>query len=134
MTRSHAQSGFTLIEIIVAFLVFALAFASVLQIITKSMRNTARSTQFTQAALFAQSKLDSYAIEETLEEGSDAGDFDDNFSWSMDVSEYQPPILGDDTGIDYPIVLYQIDLTVEWQEGRRSAQFSTLRAHTPERI
>ena len=40
-----------------AFVVFALIFATSLQVMSGAMRNTVKSDQYTQAALWAQSRL-----------------------------------------------------------------------------
>ena len=43
--------GFTLIEVMAAFAVFALLFGVVLQVLSTSMTNTRRAGDYTQAAL-----------------------------------------------------------------------------------
>lgn len=123
------QGGFTLIEVMAAFAVFALMFGVVLQILSTSLSNTRRAGDFTQAALWAQSKLDPAGIESMLEPGRSTGRFDDRFSWTLEVSE---ELVFDERGLDaldLPIALYRLDLTVTWGERPvREAQFSTLRS------
>ncbi|MEN1727179.1 MAG: prepilin-type N-terminal cleavage/methylation domain-containing protein [Pseudomonadota bacterium] len=123
------QSGFTLIEVMAAFAVFALLFGVVLQILSTSMTNTRRSGDYTQAALWAQSKLDVLGLEETLEPGEQSGEFDDRFRWSLRVEEVMS---FDDTGLDMtelPVSLYAVELIVEWGENpTREAVFTTLRS------
>ena len=60
---THAQAGFTLIEVMAAFAIFAVLFGVMLQILSTSISNTRRSGDFTQAALLAQSQLDMIGIE-----------------------------------------------------------------------
>ncbi len=123
------QSGFTLIEVMAAFAVFALMFGVVLQILSTSLSNTRRAGDFTQAALWAQSKLDPAGIETMLEPGRTSGSFDDRFSWTLEVSE---EMVFDERGLDVmdlPVALYRLDLTVTWGERpQREAHFSTLRS------
>ncbi|MCC5866053.1 MAG: prepilin-type N-terminal cleavage/methylation domain-containing protein [Wenzhouxiangella sp.] len=123
------QRGFTLIEIMAAFALFALLFGMVLQILSTSLSNTRRAGDFTQAALWAQSKLDVAGIETMLEPGRTRGQFDDRFSWVLEVSE---ELVFDERGLDaldLPIALYRLELTVEWGERPvREAYFSTLRS------
>ena len=135
MIRGRAQRGFTLLEILAAFVIFALAFASVLQILSGSLRNTMRAADYTQAALWAQSKLDLVGIDPILEEGSDFGRFDDKYSWTLNIEPY---LLGEegeggeagteaeDIGID----LFLVQLDVSWGEEprRRTATFKTMRS------
>ena len=55
---ARRSGGFTLLELLLAFMVFALSFATVLEILSGSMRNTVRARHFTEAALTAQSIMD----------------------------------------------------------------------------
>ncbi|WP_376697018.1 type IV pilus modification PilV family protein [Wenzhouxiangella sp. EGI_FJ10305] len=127
--RPGRQGGFTLIEVMAAFMVFALLFGVVLQILSTSVGNTRMSGDYTQAALWAQSKLDVLGLEKMIEPGVTQGRFNDEFTWRMDVRETE---VADERGLDLqeelPIALYHVILTVEWAEGRRQATFETLRS------
>jgi general secretion pathway protein I len=125
----HRQSGFTLIEVMAAFAVFALLFGVVLQILSTSLSNTRRAGDYTQAALWAQSKLDVLGLEEVLEPGESSGEFDDRYRWYLRVEEVMS---FDDSGLDLaelPVSLYGVELVVEWGENpTREAVFTTLRS------
>jgi len=127
--RRGRQGGFTLIEVMAAFAVFALLFGVVLQILSTSMSNTRRAGDFTQAALWAQSMLDTAGVERMLEPGQTRGSFDERFSWTLDVEEY---MVFDERGLDaldLPIALYSLELTVYWGDNvPREAVFRTLRS------
>lgn len=127
--RRSRQAGFTLIEVLAAFVIFALLFGVVLQILSTSMSNTRLSGDYTRAALWAQSKLDVIGLEQMIEPGVTQGRFDERFSWQMDVSE---GFVFDDRGLDpeaLPIALYHVELTVDWGEHRRrQAVFETMRS------
>ncbi|MEE4637860.1 MAG: type II secretion system protein [Wenzhouxiangella sp.] len=127
--RPGRQRGFTLIEVMAAFAVFALLFGITLQILSTSMTNTRRAGDFTQAALWAQSVLDVAGLESMLEPGTSSGRFDDRFSWTLEVRE---ELVFDDRGIDpleLPVALYHLRLVVEWGENpTREAVFETLRS------
>ncbi len=127
---SGRQQGFTLLEILAAFLVFTLSFAVVMQVVSSSLRNTRLSNNLTQAALLAQSKLDLLGIDAPVEEGSDSGEFDEKYSWEMQIGLYDPAegrALNDEL---IPVDLYQVDLTVYWQQAQeqQSTVFTTLYA------
>lgn len=127
--RRSRQAGFTLIEVMVAFMVFALLFGVVLQILSTSVGNTRLSGEYTQAALWAQSKLDVLGLEQMIEPGVSQGSFGENYEWTMEVSETQ---VIDERGLDaqeeLPIALYHVRLVVSWGDGRRQAVFETLRS------
>lgn len=124
------QSGFTLLEILAAFVIFSLSFAAVLQILSSSMRNTVRSAEFTQAALWAQTKLDAVGVDPLLEEGTSRGEFDDKYRWELDITPYEAEREGGIISDESALVLYQVDLTLTWGDDQRTrdAHFRTLRA------
>lgn len=134
-TNRH-QRGFTLIEIVVAFAILAVGMGLAMQIATSALRQTRQAAEHTQAALNAQSLLDTVGVGERLEEGSDAGEFEDGTRWELDVTPYEIALSNDspqETGMA-PIKLFRLQLTVRWGDAQheRSAQFSTLRALTPD--
>lgn len=130
MKRIARQRGFSLLEVIAAIAVLAIAFAALMQVAGSSMSLTARANERTQAALRARSLLDGAFVMEPLREGGSEGRIDDTYRWRMNVSRYQVP--GDrppSNGAVAAASLYRIDLDVMWgQDGsERHARFSTLR-------
>ncbi|UXI67788.1 type IV pilus modification PilV family protein [Tahibacter amnicola] len=125
-----AQRGFSLIELVAAFVVFALGFGVLMQILSGSIRNTYQAADYTQAALMAQSKLDVIGIGEKLQPGHESGRFDDQFRWELDITRYEAPDSPPDLQSVTAIELYRIDLEVLWGSMRhpRSAHFVTLRS------
>lgn len=125
--------GFTLLELLLAFVVFALSFATVLEILSGSMRNTVRARHYSEAALTAQSVMDQVGVGIPLTAGfSDEGDSGDYF-WRIEISPFaateeliQSSQLAELTGI----VLLQVDLFITWGEPPReqSRRFSTIRS------
>jgi general secretion pathway protein I len=131
--RPGRQRGFSLIELVAAFVIFALGFGVLMQILTVSIQTTRRSADYTQAALWAQSKLDVIGIGEKLEEGRESGRFDKDYRWNIDIAKYQPPDAKQDIESFQAIDLYRVDLEVTWG-GRpsHSAHFVTLRSAMPD--
>ena len=82
--------GFSLIEMVAAFLVFALGVGVLMQILTESMHSARKSSDYTMAALWAQSKLDVVGVGEHIEEGGSSGEFDDKYSWELEVRMVDP--------------------------------------------
>ena len=81
----RASRGFTLLEVMLAFVIFALSFAVVLEIMAGSMRSVRRANDDTQVALFAQSIIDLVGTEIPLEEGGFSGTGMERFHWQMDI-------------------------------------------------
>ena len=134
MKAVRRQYGFSLLEVIAAIAVLAIAFAALMQVAGSSLSLTARANERTQAALRARTLLDGAFVMEPVREGATEGRFDDTYRWRMNVSRYRPPgdapdtdaQPGDDTAGGG---MYRLDLDVVWGQGgdERHARFSTLR-------
>ena len=99
MKRPHSQRGFTLIEVIVAFMVLALALAIVLGTLSNASRQVRWSDDAGRAALHAQSLLDDTGVAETLAPGRHEGVFEDGrYRWTLDVAPWREPAADDARG------------------------------------
>ena len=129
--RMHnTQQGFTMIEILAAFLVFVLAFAMALQILSASKQNIRRSSEYTQAALWAQSIMETVGLERPIEDTLEQDRFNDDYSYVLNIETYE---LGGDDGLlreVVPVDLFRVEVVVQWgdQNRQREARFVTLRS------
>ena len=131
MSRAaRGQRGFTLIEMVAAFFLFALAFALLIGSTSAGLRKVRQGAQSTQAALYAQAKLDSLGVAEQLQEGVENGKFDDEYRYEVEIRKTEPPAAPNGNVDQIPVDLYRIDLTVRWgtRDRERSARCATLRA------
>ena len=134
MKTIQKQNGFTLLEILVAFTLLAAMFATIMEIIAGSAKNTLKASQNTQIALLAQSKMDELGLFEVLEEGTTSGDFNENSSWVLEITPFDVPYEGD-ISQDFSVVeLMQVTLTISSGKSnkKRTTGFNTLRAITPD--
>ncbi len=138
--RSHAacarrSRGFTLVEMLAAFALFAIGLGVMMEMTSSSLRNARVGAELSEAALWAQSKIDVAGIDEPLTAGSKVGEFDRKYRWEMNITEWQPPADAAPLGIDSVALmeLYQIELIVRWGQGdrERHARFVTMRAIQP---
>ena len=124
------QRGFTMIEILAAFSVFALVFAVALQILSASVQNIRRSAEYTQAALWAQSIMETVGLERPVEDTLEQDQFNEEYSYSLSIEPYE--LAGDDGLLReaVPVDLYRVELVVGWghQDKPREARFVTLRS------
>jgi general secretion pathway protein I len=142
----HKSGGFTLIELVAAFVIFALGFGVLLQILSGALHTTTQSAEYTQAAMWAQSLLDTQGIGEPLQEGASSGRFDDRFTWDLAVTHYEPPPVqttvqqlttsnanGLITQAVTPLDLFRLELVVHWGTPylMHHARFTTVRVMNP---
>ena len=129
----RSAAGFTLLEVMLAFVIFALSFATVLEIMAGSMRSVRRANDDTEVALFAQSIIDLVGTEIPIEEGEYSGTGMDRYQWQLGIYIYDSVEedvatleLAEMSGIE----LYKIVLDVDWDTGRnqRELQFNTIRS------
>lgn len=94
MNRSKVQRrrsrGFTLIEIVAALVLFALAMGILMQMLGNSMRAARQAEQYSRAALNAQSLLDGIGQGETLREGATNGRLADGLVWELKITKEDP--------------------------------------------
>lgn len=125
--------GFTLLEVLLAFVIFALSFAVVLEILAGSMRSTSRARSYSEAALIAQSVMDMVGTEIPLVEGTIGGESPGGYSWQLSISAYAAQDENDrslELSELAATVLYWVDLDLEWGQERRpqTAHFSTVKS------
>lgn len=87
--RRPAVRGFTLIEVIVAFGILAVALAAILQAFGSGLRGLGVAETRTTAVLHARSKLDEVGVAIPLEAGIQSGEFDDGFTWEVAIERYE---------------------------------------------
>jgi len=115
-----------------AFVIFALSFAVVLEIMAGSMRSVRRASDDTEVALFAQSIMDLVGTEIPIEEGEFSGKGIDRYDWRLDISlfDFSEDTVTQELAEMSGVELYRIDLDIGWQSGQnpRQLHFSTMRS------
>jgi len=131
---ARGQRGFSLIEMLAAFVVFAIGFGVMMELSAASLHNARRGAELTEAALWAQSKLDLAGIDSALQPGTSNGEFDRKYRWEMNVSEWQPPSDAAQLSDPGTLSMLEVELVLRWGQGERGqqARFVTLRAIQPD--
>jgi general secretion pathway protein I len=116
--QRHAQ-GFTLLEVLVALIVFALAFGILAQILRTGLRQSASADTAAAASLLARSQLARVGTELPLEVGKTEGEAD-GMRWRTAIE------LALSATEDTELAAYQIRVTVTWGAGQE-VTLTTLR-------
>ena len=124
------QSGYTLVEVLVAFVILALTLTVLMRIFSGGLRNVSVSSDYATATLIAESRLAATGVDEPLRPGEASGSEGERFEWTVSVQDYEP----------WPgyrsaakgVGAYRVDVRVEWPHGdnTRSVALSTVRLRT----
>ena len=132
-----AQRGYTLIEVMVAFAILALALTLLLGTLSGATRQIRWADDAGRAALHAESLLSQTGVGQVLEPGRTEGNFENGrYRWTMDVQPWVDPSLADvppqpeDPGAPR---LMSLELEVQWGSGtaRERLHLQSLRLVTP---
>jgi general secretion pathway protein I len=105
-----ARPGFTLLEVLIALVIFALAFGVLAQIFQTGLRQSATAEVTTAATLLARSQLARVGVELPLEAGELDGETEDGLRWQTVIQEAEPPT-------EEGLASYLVEVTVAWGEG-----------------
>ena len=111
----RGEKGFTLIEVVVAFVLLALVMSTALEIFSAGLARAGRLDERSRALVIAQSRMAMVGVEETLKEGVTSGESEDRkFQWTVTVARTGE---GEDPGKPAPSVyaLYRIDVRITWR-------------------
>jgi general secretion pathway protein I len=87
--RYKSSRGFSLLEVLVAFVILALVLGTLMEIFSGGLRNVGRAGEYQRAVLLAQSKLAAVGIETPLIEGESDGEFDPTYRWHIGIKPFQ---------------------------------------------
>lgn len=122
------RSGFTLLEVLVAFTIFALTTGAVMATISTGLNGSRSAARHAVATLIAESKLAAAGIERPPEESETSGSTVTGYEWLITVR----PISAQEESVEEPSGFspLRIDVTVSWAESgnRQSLSMSTIRA------
>ena len=87
----RASSGFSLLEVLVAFVILALTLSVVMRIFSGGLRNVALADGYSRAVLLAESRLAELSVLPL--EGEASGEFDGKYRWRSSIHPW-----ADDSG------------------------------------
>jgi len=124
-TQRHIQTGFSLIETLVAFAILSLVLAVIFQIYGTGARSARLANEYTQATIIAQSKL---ASAQTGNTQSKSGIELDKYNWTLQQQAHDYSDIGTPP-YQHVFRSYNINVTVTWQSAgkQRQIQLTTVR-------
>lgn len=127
--RAPGDKGFTLIEILVATMVLAIALTMVMQLFSGGLRSARLSRDVTQAVFHAREKMDEILLSEDVSDQGGQGTFEDGYRWQAEVQIAQDEEESEEV---LPVETYQVSVKVSWPVGEREKTFevTTLKLQT----
>src|SRR5206468_8328206 len=90
--KQKRSAGFSLIEVLAAFVILALVATALFRLFSGSLNNASAAEEWSRALLLAESQLDIAASAQTLKEGAERGsDASGRIQWESRVDPYSPP-------------------------------------------
>lgn len=108
ITVSDSDSGFSLLEVMVAVVILGLAFVTLFQLFSQGLGAAARADRYTYALIHARSLMDEALSKDPPEEGGDSDVLDDIYGYSLQVIRTKPE---DEESI---ITVYDVYLDLGW--------------------
>lgn len=133
----HAERGFTLLEVLIAFALLAMSLTLLLGTLSGAARQVREADQRTRAVLHAQSLLAGLGVDVPLQEGTREGRWEEGrYTWTMNVAPYVEPRAQPSAAAqnDAPgsARLLEVQLKVRWSAAARDTlQWRTLRLVPP---
>ena len=132
MPKEHHSAGFTLIETLVALVIFVAGYLLVYQTVSVGWRGTQVAHTESAALRIAQSRLAAAGVEQRLQEGEQSGQTADGYAWTTQVTRYRRPNSDDAPG---RLEAYWVRVDVTWREDplrkARSLRLETLKLAVP---
>lgn len=120
------QHGFSLLEVLVAFVIAALSLAVMYQIFSRGITSTVLGGEYAEAVAIAENKLAELGVLEPLEETATSGTVEDKYHWRLSFKDPDPD---PDASFASPFPLMEIELSLTWDArgGKRELLFHTIR-------
>jgi general secretion pathway protein I len=128
----HRDRGFTLLEVLVAFIIAAFALAALFSGGLGGLRATVISARYGEAVSRAKSHLAAAAIDTSITPGDRQGDEGNGFHWRVRITVLATGTL-DPLALRTPVLaLYAVSSAVSWTEDghTRAVQLDTQKAAT----
>ena len=123
--KSGIQSGFTLIEVVVALAIVGMGVVTLFEIFSSGLRLETRSSGRTEVAAYSRQAIDGFLIRREVRDGRLEGSMNERYRWRIEVQPFREDDQLSSVGWDLK------EITVEMryrEEGRdKRAELKTLR-------
>ena len=129
MQEGEPSAGFTLIETLIALVIFVAGYLLIHQSVSLSWQGAMVAHSEKEALRLARTRLAVAGLETRLEEGQQTGQTSDGYRWTTSVRRYSQ-LAAADSG-PAPLAGFWVTINVRWNEGAlrkaRSLQLTTVK-------
>jgi type II secretion system protein I len=111
------NSGFTLLEVLVALAILAAGLLGLIELLSGSLRLSGGARDVTAASMYASQRLEEALLAPKPAEGEESGLFGETYRWTLRTA-----FLPEEEGSPFRPILIQV--TVRWDDGRRERAVS----------
>ncbi len=140
----RAARGFTLLEVMLAFVLLAVAMGTIIAMLSRGLGQVSRSENASEAALYAQSLLDTVGVLEPIAPGQRQGEFaSGRYRYDLSIRPTTDPSPRVPTQVPVEPVqaanaakLFRVELNVSWGAATPAQRlhFVLLRARAPQLV
>ena len=126
--KYHRHHGFSLLEVLVAFVVMGLVVGVLLQLFATAMRSVTLADEYSLALQVAESRLATVGTEIPVKEGTETGEEQaTGLHWKITMQPFNATVKKEK--LPLPLQLYKVETTVFWQsdDAKREFHLSSLR-------
>jgi general secretion pathway protein I len=126
----NSEAGFTVVEVVAALTILAVALGVLLDVMSTGIRQTGRAETVAEAGSLARSLLAKVGTELPLHDGQITGQADHGLRWQVRIEPYGYG------GREWPVAAHQVFAEVLWRDGlqERSLVLTTLRLGAKEPV
>jgi general secretion pathway protein I len=118
------SAGFTLIEVVVALAIAALALSALMAAASTGLDNATLAGRYIEATRRAQSLLAQSGVTIPLRPGEQSGDDGGGFSWHVRISQPLTRAAAPESSNLPPLGLYTVQVTIGWRSGATTKNVS----------
>ncbi len=122
--RFNSQTGFTLIEVVVALIIVSISLVMVLRLFSSGLKSSRTTCDYTRAVVHAKDKMEELSIDPV----QGGGEFEDDFEWRTEIETHKE--LEEST-----VNLLKLKVIITWPkagQGQRSIELVSLKAVSDE--
>jgi len=126
MSRPETKRGFTLIEVLVAFLILAFSLGALMTLFSGSLQSVRLGEDYAHATALARAQLARIDADGLAGSGIEAGETEDGYRWSLEAAPM--PDQGSPQSGERSFETMAVNVTVSWGVlDSRSVTLSTVR-------